>query len=271
MWKRTILALTVAALGMPGVAAAQENATLILRSGERIQGQLLDHGGVGFTMRVNGQERRIPTNDVAVVDFSGGNMSHADWAKATAGNHVIWLKNGQTITGQFYDIGGTTPLRITVKTDGGERDFSSSEVTRIVLAPLNSGAAVATAGNVPEGQGIAVPGNRLWTATGLTVRRGEVVRFNTTGEIQLSAEAGDVAQSTGARSQRYAPGSPLPQHFAGALIGRIGNGEPFAIGDQTSIPMPASGQLFLGINDDSLGDNQGGFRVQITRSNQRRR
>jgi hypothetical protein len=34
--------------------------------------------------------------------------------------------------------------------------------------------------------------------------------------------------------------------------------------------MPASGQLFLGINDDNLTDNQGGFRVLIQRSGNRR-
>jgi hypothetical protein len=63
----------------------------------------------------------------------------------------------------------------------------------------------------------------------------------------------------------------MPRILAGALIGRIGNGRPFAIGDQTSIQAPESGQLFLGINDDTLNDNQGEFRVEVTRSGQIRR
>src|SRR3954469_18520105 len=71
MFKRTILALSVAALAITGVAQAQENATLTLRSGERISGQLVDMGGSGFAVRVNGQDRNIGTNDVAVIDFSG--------------------------------------------------------------------------------------------------------------------------------------------------------------------------------------------------------
>ena len=29
--------------------------------------------------------------------------------------------------------------------------------------------------------------------------------------------------------------------------------------------MPAAGQLFLGVNDDGFEDNQGEFRVEITR------
>jgi hypothetical protein len=56
------------------------------------------------------------------------------------------------------------------------------------------------------------------------------------------------------------PGAPIPGALAGALIGRVGNGQPFAIGDQTiALPMPAAGQLFLGINDDHCADNRGQF------------
>lgn len=270
MFKRTILALVVAALAVPGVAVAQENATLILKSGERVSGQLLDHGGAGFSMRVNGQERTVATNDVAVIDFAGGNMTAADWDRVTGGTHVIWLRNGQTITGQFTDIGGSTPLRVTVKTDSGNRDFTSSEISRIALAPMNSGAAPTTGSSAPEGQGIAVAGNQQWTPTGLTVRRGEVLTFQTTGEVRYTPDANEVAGPAGSKAQRRVAGAPLPQNFAGALIARIGNGEPFAIGDQTSVPMPAAGQLFLGINDDNVSDNQGGFRVNIQRSTRRR-
>jgi hypothetical protein len=267
MFKRTILALAVAALALPGVAIAQENATLILKSGERISGQLIDHGGAGFTVRVNGQERQVPTNDVSVVDFAGGNLSNADLQKATGGTHVVVLRNGQTINGQFYDVSGTTPLRITVKTDAGNREFSSSEISRIVLAPTSS--AVATSGNIPEGQGIAVQGNQQWTATGLTVRKGEVVRFSSTGEVQFTPDANDTASPAGSKAQKYVGGAPLPRNFAGALIARVGNGEPFPIGDQTQVTMPADGQLFLGINDDNVSDNQGGFRVNVQRTRRR--
>ena len=126
MFKRTILAASVAALTFTGVAQAQENATLTLRSGERITAQLVDLGGAGFTIRVNGTERQIPANDLAVIDFAGGTMSDADWAKMIDGQQLLWLKNGDTVNGQLYDIGGTSPLRITFRTSTGEREFSSS-------------------------------------------------------------------------------------------------------------------------------------------------
>jgi hypothetical protein len=271
MVKRTILALSVAALAFTGVAQAQENATLTLRNGDKITGQLVDLGGVGFTVRVNGAERNIPTNDVAVIDFSGGSMTDADWDKVSGGNQVIWLKSGETVSGQLFDIGGTAPLKITFKTASGDREFSSSEIGRIVLArPSN---AVATSGanlQAPTGSGISINPKQPWTATGMTVRKGEVLQFNATGEVQLSSDPNDVASAFGAKSGRKAANSQMPNVLAGALIGRIGtNGQPFAIGSGVPVTMPAAGQLFLGINDDGFEDNQGELRVDVTRQSRR--
>jgi hypothetical protein len=277
MFKRTIFALAVAAVAYVGAVQAQENATLTLRSGERIAGQLVDLGGSGFTVRVNGQERMIPTNDVSVIDFTGGTMTANDWSKVTGGNQVAMLRNGDSINGTLYDIGGTSPLKLIFKTSNGDRELSSAEVSRIVLSHTDAAAAaVGTTGGTgtanltpATGNGIVVSARTPWTPTGLTVRRGEVLTFNTTGEIQLSTATDDVAGSAGAKSQRYATGAPLPRAFAGALIARIGNGAPFPIGNQTSVPMPGAGQLFLGINDDGFDDNAGEFRVEIGRSGRR--
>ena len=271
MFKRTILALSAAALTITGVAQAQENATLTLRSGERVSGQLVDMGGSGFEVRVNGQGRQIATNDVSVIDFSGNAMSEADWAAVGDGQQVV-LKNGTTVAGQLFDIGGTSPLRITVKTGSGDRDFSSNEITRIILArPSGAAAAAATSGlAAATGNGVSVSPRQQWTSTGLTVKRGEVLSFNTSGEVQLSGDAGDIAASAGSKRGTNSAAGPLRNALAGALIGRIGNGEAFAIGNQTTVPMPAAGQLFLGVNDDNLGDNQGEFRVDIQRTNRRR-
>src|SRR5689334_16866690 len=105
MFKRTILALAILALPLSG-ALAQESATLTLRSGEKVTGQLEDLGGVGFTVRVNGDQRRIPQNDVAVIDFGGSTMSDADWAKVPEGEQRVILKSGEVINGQLTDIGG---------------------------------------------------------------------------------------------------------------------------------------------------------------------
>lgn len=269
MFKRTILALSVTALAFTGVAQAQENATLTLRSGERVSGQLVDMGGSGFEVKVNGQSRQIPTNDVAVIDFSGGTMSDADWAKVGDGQQVV-LKSGTTVNGQLFDIGGTTPLRITVKTASGDRDFSSNEISRIILAkPATATSGSTSALTAPTGSGISVSPRQQWTSTGLSVKKGEVLSFNTTGEVQLSPTAGDIAAPAGSKTGNRSTAGPLPNALAGALVGRIGNGQAFAIGNQATVPMPAAGQLFLGVNDDKLDDNQGEFRVDIQRTNRR--
>lgn len=276
MFKRTMSALAIAAMASVGVAQAQENATLTLKSGERISGQLIDMGGVGFTIKVNNEDRRIPTGDVAIIDFTGGRMTTDDWNRVSSGATVTWLRNGQTVTGQLYDISGTTPLKITLKTDSGDRELSSSEIGRIVLARTDA-AVAATTGSTTTGStastaggAIVVNGNQQWTQTGLMVRRGERLTFNTTGEIRLSTAGDDVAAPAGATSGRKVAASPMPNAIAGALIGRIGNGQPFGIGNLTSVVMPATGMLFLGINDDHVADNTGEFRVEITRSGVRR-
>jgi hypothetical protein len=272
MTKRILLA-TVVIVGLASAASAQEAATIVLRSGERVSGQLIDHGGAGFTMSIGGANRTIPTGEVALVEFGGSGstaLSNDMAARLNNGQHVVVLKNGQAIVGNFYDIGGTTPLRITVDTDSGRREFSSSEVGRIYLAPV--GGSAGTAGAQPGAPGsVVVVANQAWTPTGLIVRRGETLTLQTTGEVQLSGDGNDKAHSAGAYNQRRpGAGAPLPQELAGALVARIGNGQAFAIGNNSTVTMPADGQLFLGVNDDALGDNSGQFNVSIQRRSRRR-
>jgi hypothetical protein len=102
MFKRTMFGLSVAILTLTVFAQAQESATLVTKSGERISGQLVDMGGVGFTIKVNGADKQVPTNDVAVIEFSGGTMTDADWAKIQNGQQVVMLKNGDIVQGRRY-------------------------------------------------------------------------------------------------------------------------------------------------------------------------
>jgi len=118
-----------------------------------------------------------------------------------------------------------------------------------------------------NGQGtggtFTVPANRQWTPTGIRVNQGDVLRFTSTGEIRFTGND-DRAGVAGSLAHRLVPGAPLPTAFAGALIGRIDNGLPFAIGDLQSITAPASGLLYLGTNDDNVSDNTGQFQVVIS-------
>ena len=103
----------------------------------------------------------------------------------------------------------------------------------------------------------------------MTVRRGESLTINATGEARLSTDAADVSAPNGSRAGRLSANAPLPQAPAGALIGRVGNSAPFVISEGSMVTMPANGQLFLGINDDHVADNQGGYRATIQRASRR--
>ena len=267
MLKRTVLSVFCAAALFTGAAYAQDSATLTLRSGEKVSGQLVDLGGVGYTIRVNGTERNIPQNDVSVIDFTGGTMSDADWAKFTGSSQVV-LRNGTIFDGSLYDIGGTSPLRLTIRTSNGEREVAANEVARIVIsrpenAVATSGTSPAVANTPPVAGAITIPANQPWTSTGISVRRGQVVNVTTTGEIQLSDDVNDIANANGAKSGRMVTGSQLRTVPAGALIGKIGNGAPFGVGSQPSFVAPATGVLFLGVNDENHPDNKGNYQVVI--------
>jgi len=268
MIRSTVVALSIAAVLTAGLAAAQENATFTLRSGEKMSGQLMDLGGVGFTVRIGDQERRIPQNDMAVIDFTGGGTSQSDWDRLNSGQFVV-LKDGQIVTGQLTDVGGSSPLRLSFSVSGANRDFQSSDVARIVLARPNDVPTTAppAAGGGTAQPGITVSAQQGWTATGLVVNRGETLTVNATGEIRFR-EGG--AANSPAGSSELGEGNPMPSAPTGALIGRIGNGRPFLIGSQTRIQAPVAGQLFLGINDTHLADNAGSFQVQVQRGARRR-
>ncbi|MFL5439534.1 MAG: hypothetical protein ACJ79W_10275, partial [Myxococcales bacterium] len=102
-----------------------------------------------------------------------------------------------------------------------------------------------------------------WTRTRVYVREGDVVRIESAGTVQLSADAADTSSPGGAGSGRRAPSAPMPDRPAGGLIARIGNGPPLFVGAESMLRANATGQLYLGVNDDHLADNRGEFRVKI--------
>jgi Ca2+-binding EF-hand superfamily protein len=111
---------------------------------------------------------------------------------------------------------------------------------------------------------IAVRPTDRWTDTGIYVRAGDVLTFNATGTIEMSGESGDPADPTGSRTGRLAPSAPLPNEPAGILLARIGTGTPVAVGRTNRIRASLDGRLYLGVNDDYLGDNHGQYRVTVT-------
>jgi hypothetical protein len=168
MRMRILAAVLCSGLVLAVPAFAQQSATLLTKSGERISGELVDMGGSDFTMRVNGQERRVAIGDVAVLDFGGTaqNLPAEELDRLAAGQNVIVLKNGQSFEGKLYDVGGTTPLRITFTTGGQQRDFTSTEVGRIYLSRAPASAATTSTSRPAGSSVISLPlksGASTWT------------------------------------------------------------------------------------------------------------
>ena len=266
-------ALMLVALTVPAYA---QGTNFVLRSGERVSGRLVDMGASGLEVEVSGQTRRWSIGEVALMDFTGGSTFPSNEVDQAGGDHLLVLRSGQILRGRLIDVAGTSPKKITFSTSGANRDFSSNDIARIYFAKpgaatVGSGGITTTDGLAPASGRVRVPATAGWVNTGLQVSQGQTLLFNSTGEVRLSANGDDVAGPAGSKQGRHAGGSPVPSVLAGALIGRIGNGAAFAIGNQTSIAAPSSGTLWLAVNDDGLGDNAGEFGVDITAQPQRRR
>jgi hypothetical protein len=286
--RKLLLTLVLAAFALPSLSFAQatgERATVLLRNGDRVSGVLEDVDNNTVFVRVSrDDQRRINLGEVALIDFAGGasGLPETELAAARGANHLALLRGGNSLQGHFVDIrggeaggAGQANALIFRTTDGREQSIPLNDVARVYLGNFptatvanNAPAPPVTTSNTPIPAGaVRVPANATWVATPYTVRRGDRVSFNASGQIQLSDNPSDVAQPAGSLSQRHANGSPLPQNFAGALIAKVGNSAPFPIGNNTApITMPANGQLYLMVNDDEVSDNHGEFIVQITPS-----
>jgi len=277
-----MLALVIVAAQVAPVLA-QEQVPIVRRSGERVSGRF--EGWVRQTDTVyvrvtQTDQRRFPMADVLVMEVGGDatTLPANETQAAQGADHILIARRGDVMTGRLVNIEGgedsaqpTEPRMVSFRAGGAEQRLRLSEVARIYLGnyprPTAAAPTPVVPAAVPEGS-VRVPANQQWTATNMMIRRGDRVLFTAEGEIQLSGDADDKASANGSLKGRMAANAPMPAVLAGALIGRIGNGAPFAIGNQSQpLPMPGEGPLWLGINDDAVGDNTGSLvvRVLVTR------
>ena len=280
MTRMRLMVLALVVVAAQAAPFAQEQVTVVRRNGERVSGRFEDWARTNDTVYIRvtqDDQRRIPMREVLVIEVGGdaNNLPAAETQAAQSSSHVLVTRSGEVLTGGLTAIEGGLgsgkegePRSVTFQA-GGERKFRFSEVARIYMGnyPRPTAAAPAPApapsAAVPEGS-VRVPANQQWTATNMMIRRGDRVLFTPDGEIQLSGEADDKASASGSLKGRTAANAPLPAVLAGALIGRIGNGAPFAIGNQSlPLPMPGEGPLWLGINDDQVSDNTGALIVRV--------
>ncbi len=128
---------------------------------------------------------------------------------------------------------------------------------------------------------IVVAGDAAWTDTGLEVVSGEMISFEAEGKITL--QKGNPEAECGPDGLNLqTPQQPVPGRNLGALVGRVlekveviedkeskektvrETAIAFFVGKEAEVEMPADGRLFLGINENVTGDNDGAFTVRIT-------
>ena len=228
--------LVVAAACAVAIPAAAQQGTVVTTSGERVSGLVRDMDRSGFTVDVNGNERRIMVPQIAVVDFAGGReLSSDEVSRLRQGRQVVILKDGtalvggvasyeRTMPGALVDLPKDHAFRIHFNVEGsGERTFLSSGggMSRIQRPP---GGRKLLAARVPgadcdQGRTGDVDGTRPWTSTGITVRRGQTVRFDSSGTIQLGL-AGTMSPGRGSRTGRIRARGAAPAEPCGCAVGR---------------------------------------------------
>lgn len=121
---------------------------------------------------------------------------------------------------------------------------------------------------------VRVPAGAAWVNTGVLVERGQAVHLVALGVAITAplawfpgARSGPDGQTWNLGCGEY-EGAPPPCALDGAaygaLVGRVGaSGNPFLIGGASSFIPPASGDLYLIVNDnlESYWDNLAGFTV----------
>ena len=282
MFQRWICGFTAVWLGIGAIAAAQDRATVQMRDGSKFEGRIeeLTANGELFVRVSQHDQRRVPVTSVALIDKVGGasGLPDTELREATGSQHLLLLTNGSSVKGQLVAIRGgegsanenSRARTCSAPPMAASRRTDPEQVSRVYLGAYPFAAITgARQHQRPRRRVDDVPGalrmrgaRRLGLDTGLRVRKGEWISFST---LRRSAVVGQ-RQRSRARGRDGAHGAGLAAadaSNAGALIGRVGNSQPFGIGDQAAVPMPFDGILYLAVNDDERADNAGEFIVSI--------
>jgi hypothetical protein len=136
------------------------------------------------------------------------------------------------------------------------------------VAPVPPSSTAATV-QIPAGQPFTDTGLRLSAGDHVTVSASGLVTLTTDGHMPPMSPAGFPPNCTAASTVYGQTVVPFvaPQLPCWSLIGRIGTDGPiFEVGTQAFFRVQASGELFLGVNDNFFGDNSGSWTATITLS-----
>jgi hypothetical protein len=111
-------------------------------------------------------------------------------------------------------------------------------------------------------QTFSVPARAGWTNTGIRVQPGtRLVIQSLSGE--WSPWPGGAYDAIGFGGDPRCDCNVMAGVSHAALIGRIGESQPFLVGEMLDLRTGESGDLYLGINDVDLADNSGSLQVEV--------
>ena len=114
----------------------------------------------------------------------------------------------------------------------------------------------------PQTATVRVAAGRAWTDTGVDVQPGEQLTIDYVDGL-WSPWPGGSYDAIGSGGDPRCDCNRILGVSHAALIGRLGEGEPFLVGDHWDAVVGEGGRLFLGMNDTRLGDNSGWIEVRI--------
>ena len=118
-------------------------------------------------------------------------------------------------------------------------------------------------------QEIVVKGDQVWTDTKLDVAAGETIGLAAAGSLEYTNNKGEKQTAGVAGLKRgfrdLIKTLPVNASGRGALVARIGEAVPFAVGEKWEGKAPIAGRLFLGVNQGESDKGEGAFTVKLTR------
>lgn len=267
----SILPIVTSTLALVAIAAAARPDTLVMQDGRRVQGQLVSvsRGWVEFQptdSEAGAADRlRVAVAEVRSIQFDDGRA--VSGSSAPARNTTFEVGGGGDRADEADPATGD-PRPRRARRSTRDRDAAGSGTVPAsddgIVRARDSGTRAA---NGRRGRMITVSAAERWTDTGIDVTAGDVISFSVAGTVSLGDD-----RSLGAEGDldaaAAAPRRPMPDHPAGALIGRIGTSPDdtfFIGGERLPFRVRTSGRLYLGVNDDTLDDDGGAFQVAVTR------
>lgn len=189
------------------------------------------------------------------------------------GADTLILRNGGRVTGELISVrNGVVEFQERRGTGRGRTiRVNRDEVVGIELDDrgypgVGPGWGNGGGGGRPSGMRervVSVSARSAWSDTGVTVRAGQTVFFEATGQVRWGPNRRDGPE--GEKNSPVNRARPIPNRPAAALVGSVGDGNGiFFIGaDRGPLRVRSSGRLLLGINDEGLQDNSGSFRVTV--------